>query len=121
MRIVIAQMKHETNTYSPVPTPLSRFAVGGGVPPEADAAYAAFKGTGSAIAAFIDLAEAAGAEIVIPIAAAAWPSGPVEDAAFENGLLHINLVRRIPERMKPKRIAIGNVAQLDKAGTGKAA
>ena len=83
MRIVIAQMKHETNTYSPVPTPLSRFATGGGVPPEGEAAHAAYKGTGSAIGAFIELAEAAGAQIVIPIAASAWPSGPVEDAAFE--------------------------------------
>jgi microcystin degradation protein MlrC len=84
MKIVIAQMKHETNTYSPVPTPLARFAVGGGVPPEGDAARAAYQGTGSAIAAFIELADAAGAEVVIPIAASAWPSGPVEDAAFEH-------------------------------------
>ena len=84
MRVVIAQMKHETNTYSPVPTPLSRFAIGGGIPVEGDAAYAAFKGTGSAIGAFIDLAEEAGAAIVIPIAAAAWPSGPVDDDAFEH-------------------------------------
>jgi len=53
MKLVIAQMKHETNTYSPVPTPLARFAVGGGVPPEGDAARAAYAGTGSAIAAFI--------------------------------------------------------------------
>jgi microcystin degradation protein MlrC len=84
MRVVIAQMKHETNTYSPVPTPLSRFAIGGGLPPEGDAAYAAYKGTGSAIGAFIDLAESAGAGIVIPIAASAWPSGPVDDPAFEH-------------------------------------
>ena len=42
MKLVIAQMKHETNTYSPVPTPLARFAVGGGVPPEGDAARAAY-------------------------------------------------------------------------------
>lgn len=26
MKIVIAQMSHETNTFSPVPTPLSRFS-----------------------------------------------------------------------------------------------
>src|SRR5215208_6746460 len=45
----------------------------------------------------------------------------VEDAAFENGLLHINLVRRVPERMKPRRIEIGNVTKLDTKGTGKAA
>src|SRR6185369_8880804 len=73
-----------TNTYSPVPTPLARFAVGGGVPPEGDAARAAYAGTGSAIAAFIELADAAGADVAIPIAASAWPSGPVEDAAFEH-------------------------------------
>ncbi len=84
MKLVIAQMKHETNTYSPVPTPLARFAVGGGAPPEGDAARAAYAGTGSAIAAFIELAAAAGAEVAIPIAASAWPSGPVEDAAFEH-------------------------------------
>jgi microcystin degradation protein MlrC len=84
MKLVIAQMKHETNTYSPVPTPLARFAVGGGAPPEGDAARAAYAGTGSAIAAFIELADAARADVAIPIAASAWPSGPVEDAAFEH-------------------------------------
>ncbi|MDP1647634.1 MAG: M81 family metallopeptidase [Rubrivivax sp.] len=84
MKLVIAQMKHETNTYSPVPTPLARFASGGSTPPEGDAARAAYKGTGSAIGAFIDLAEDAGAQYTIPIAASAWPSGPVEDAAFEH-------------------------------------
>jgi hypothetical protein len=53
------------------------------VPPEGGDAYQAYKGTGSAIAAFIELAEEAGAEIVLPVAANAWPSGPVDDAAFE--------------------------------------
>jgi microcystin degradation protein MlrC len=84
MKLVIAQMKHETNTYSPVPTPLARFATGASVPPEGAAAVAAYRGTGSAIAAFIELAEAAGADYTVPIAAAAWPSGPVHDAAFEH-------------------------------------
>ena len=32
MRLVIAMMKHETNTFSPVPTPLARFARGGTAP-----------------------------------------------------------------------------------------
>ena len=45
----------------------------------------------------------------------------VEGASFENGLLHINLVRRVPERMKPRRIEIGNVSKLETKGTGKAA
>ncbi|HUN49789.1 MAG TPA: M81 family metallopeptidase [Candidatus Sulfotelmatobacter sp.] len=82
MRIVIAMMKHETNTFSPVPTPLQRFAIGSDIPYMGKAAYDAFKGTGSGLGAFIDLAEAAGADISIPIAANAWPSGPVEDKAF---------------------------------------
>ena len=45
----------------------------------------------------------------------------VENAAFENGLLHINLVRRVPDRMKPRKIAIGNVTQVGGKETGKAA
>ena len=77
-------MKHETNTYSPVPTPLARFAVGAAQPPEGAAAVAAYRGTGAALAAFIELAEQAGAEYTVPIAASAWPSGPVQDDAFEH-------------------------------------
>ena len=45
----------------------------------------------------------------------------VENATFDNGLLHVNLVRRIPDKMKPRKIAIGNVTQLDAKGSGKAA
>jgi len=84
MKLVIAQMKHETNTYSPVPTPLARFAHGSDTPPEGDAAIAAYKGTGSALGAFIELAESHGAQFVVPIAASAWPSGPVDDRAFDH-------------------------------------
>ena len=84
MRVVIAMMKHETNTFSPVPTPLARFARGQALPFYGAEAYAAYQGTGSGMGAFIDLAEAAGAEIVTPIAANAWPSGVVEDAAYEH-------------------------------------
>ncbi len=84
MKLVIAQMKHETNTYSPVPTPLARFAIGSDVPPEGAAAVAAYRGTGSAIAAFINLAEAAGADCTVAVAGNAWPSGPVHSDAFEH-------------------------------------
>jgi molecular chaperone IbpA len=39
----------------------------------------------------------------------------VENASFDNGLLKIELVREIPEAMKPRRIAINgsNVRQLE--------
>ena len=33
----------------------------------------------------------------------------VENATFENGLLQLNLVRRVPEAMKPRRIEISPV------------
>lgn len=43
----------------------------------------------------------------------------VEAAAFENGLLQIDLVRRIPEAKKPRRIEIGNGQGSGKSGKGK--
>jgi microcystin degradation protein MlrC len=83
MRLLIAQMKHETNTFSPVPTPLARFSRGAARPYEGDEIRAAFKGTGTAIGAYLELAERAGATMVLPVAGNAAPSGPVERAAFE--------------------------------------
>jgi molecular chaperone IbpA len=37
----------------------------------------------------------------------------VEDAELENGMLHINLVRNIPEAQKPKKIAIREVGTIE--------
>ncbi len=46
----------------------------------------------------------------------------VREASLENGLLHIDLVREIPEAMKPKKIAIGkNIRQIESKKTKKAA
>src|SRR6201997_4814933 len=81
MRLLIAMMKHETNTFSPVPTPLARFGNGPG-PLYGDAAIRAYRGTGTGLGAYLDLAAREGAEIVLPIAAGSPPSGPVEDAAY---------------------------------------
>ncbi len=91
MRVVIAMMSHETNTFSPVPTPLARFARGQPlpVPPRGRAAYDAYKGTGSCMGAFLDLADAQGWDITTPIAANAWPSGIVESSAYEEMAGHI--------------------------------
>ncbi len=77
MRLLIAMMKHETNTFSPVPTALARFGALYG-----EAAIRAYRGTGTGLGAYIDLAEKEGAEIVLPIAAGASPSGPVEETAY---------------------------------------
>lgn len=81
MKLVIALMSHETNTFSPVPTPWERFA------DEAsnfgEAAIQAYQGTNTPIAAYIDLARDVGAEIELPIAAEARPSGPVTAETYE--------------------------------------
>jgi len=81
MKFVIALMSHETNTFSPVPTPWERFADEAGNTGEA--AIQAYQGTNTPIAAYIDLAREVGAEIEVPIAAGASPSGPVAPEAYE--------------------------------------
>ena len=84
MRLLLAMMKHETNTFSPVITDLSRFSrAGGSAPDSGAAAVAAYRGTGTVTGAYIEIAEREGAEFELAIAADAWPSGPVEDAAYE--------------------------------------
>lgn len=82
MKFVIAQMQHETNTFSPLPTPWESFGSHGG-PLLGEAAYRGRKGTNMSMAAFIDIAEAEGAQVVTPIAAWANPSGPVDPLAYD--------------------------------------
>ena len=81
MKVIVAQMQHETNTFSPVPTPWDAFGNNG--PFLGRAAYEAMKGTRLPVAAYIDLAERAGEQLVTPIAAWANPSGPVDGAAYD--------------------------------------
>lgn len=83
MRLLLAMFKHETNTFSPVPTPFERFFNGRSVPLRGDDALSAYRGTGSGLGGFIEVAERHGAEIVVPVAAEAWPSGPLDDDAFD--------------------------------------
>ncbi len=80
LRAVVAMMEHETNTFSPVPTPLQRF--GSPDVPTGSEAYRLFKATGTGIGGFLDVADEAGMEIVTPIAGNAAPSGPVEANAY---------------------------------------
>ena len=82
MRIVIAMMKHETNTFSPIVTDWARF--------EAWGAYtrrrryrARTAATRMPVAAYMALARERGAEFVTPLAAEAMPSGPVREDAYE--------------------------------------
>ena len=80
MRILVAMMKHETNTFSPIPTSLDRFFEWGGH--LGDDAYHAYKGTGMPFSAYIDVAETAGHQVITPIAAEAMPSGIVQAEAY---------------------------------------
>ena len=41
----------------------------------------------------------------------------VENAELENGMLHVNLVRNVPEAQKPKKIAINSEKPFDAVGT----
>ncbi|ARP89460.1 microcystin degradation protein MlrC [Bordetella genomosp. 9] len=81
MKVLIARMNHETNTFSPVPTPLSAFGRGG--PAYGDDARRENEGARTAMGAFIDLAKARGAGIVTPLSAWAYPSGPVHADAYD--------------------------------------
>lgn len=83
MKILIARFSHETNTFSPVPTPLSSFFEGQDVILGGNAAIARFRDTGTTLGAFLALAEAAGAAVVLPVAAGASPSAQPDDDAFE--------------------------------------
>ncbi|MBF0276429.1 MAG: M81 family metallopeptidase [SAR324 cluster bacterium] len=80
MRIVIAMMKHETNTFSPIATDWQRYKDWGVY--FGEDAQNAYENTGMPMAAYIDLAKEIGAEIITPLAAEAMPSGPVTGEAY---------------------------------------
>ena len=80
LRAVVAMMEHETNTFSPVPTPLSRF----GFPevPTGREVRKHFEGTGTGLGAFLEVADEEGMETITPVAGHASPSGPVHADAY---------------------------------------
>jgi microcystin degradation protein MlrC len=80
VKFLIAMMKHETNTFSPVPTDLKRFRDWG--LHEGEAVVRAYRGTNHPTAAFLDIAAELGAEAVTPVAAEAMPSGYVAREAY---------------------------------------
>lgn len=82
MHVLIARLNHETNTFSPVPTPLAAFGDAG--PQYDEAAYRAHHGQRTAMGAFIELAHARGATMVTPVSGWAYPSGPVAQEAYED-------------------------------------
>ncbi|MBI1243695.1 MAG: microcystin degradation protein MlrC [Alphaproteobacteria bacterium] len=81
MRLVLAMLKHETNTFSPIVTDIARFEqwglhFGPSVVP-------AFESTAMPLAAYIRIARERGADIVTPVAAEAMPGGRVTREAYE--------------------------------------
>jgi microcystin degradation protein MlrC len=81
-RYVLALVKHETNTFSPIETPLSSFGHGEG-PAFGHEVVDRFRGTNTPLAAYLDLAAREHAEIVTPVAAESWPSNRASRATFE--------------------------------------
>ncbi|MCH1999300.1 M81 family metallopeptidase, partial [Achromobacter xylosoxidans] len=83
MRWLLAMIKHETNTFSPVPTPLARFFRGNPEILAGDRAIRAYENTDSGLGGYIEVARRVGAEIVVPVAAESWPSGPASAETHE--------------------------------------
>jgi microcystin degradation protein MlrC len=81
MHLLAARLNHETNTFSPVPTPLASFGPDG--PTFGAAAYAQVKGTRTGLGAFIEAAQARGDRLTVAVNATANPSGRVDDDAYE--------------------------------------
>ncbi|CAB3632792.1 MAG: M81 family metallopeptidase [Achromobacter sp.] len=83
MRWLLAMIKHETNTFSPVPTPLARFFRGNPEILAGERAIRAYENTDSGLGGYIEVARRVGAEIVVPVAAESWPSGPTSAETHE--------------------------------------
>ena len=82
MRLFLAMMSHETNTFSNVPTDRAQFEArnlhyGGEV-------VEAFRGTGTCLGGMIDAAERRGAVLMPSVAAAASPAGLVTRDVYQH-------------------------------------
>lgn len=78
LRLSVAMFKHETNTFSPVPTRWEDFTIHYG-----EEARAMYRHSGYSLAGLLAEAETWDAEITVPIAARALPSAAVAAEAFE--------------------------------------
>ena len=89
-RFVVAGMLHETNTFSPVATPLSSFFSRAAALDPAQGpmltgqrAIDAYAGTNIAFAAFLQAAARVGGEVDVPVYANASPSAPTDRQSFD--------------------------------------
>ena len=64
MRLLLATLSHETNTFSPVPTKLERFCRDGTTLLSGQAAIDFYRGTGTCMGGYLAVADEIGAEVV---------------------------------------------------------
>lgn len=79
-KLVLAMMKHETNTFSPIVTDMARFEAWGLYRDQA--AIDAYAKTNMPLGVYLKQARAIGADVVLPIAAEAMPGGKVTREAY---------------------------------------
>ena len=82
LRVLLAAIRHETNSFSPLPTPFEAFFPEGR-PVTGAAVLAAHEGAKTAFGGLIDGARAAGAELVLPLFADALPSAPASPPTLD--------------------------------------
>jgi len=81
MKFVVVHLVHESNSFSPIKTSWGSFGPRG--PYLGSEALDAMSGTRTGIGGLLHVAKSAGAEVAVPLAGYALPSGPVEASAFE--------------------------------------
>lgn len=77
-KFIIARFQHETNTFSPIPTPLAAFN-----PLWNKDAFSDQENARTAMGAFIDIAKKSNAEIITPVCAFSNPSATVQASAYQ--------------------------------------
>ena len=78
MRLILAMVRHETNTFFPIPTRLCAFG------PKSDGqAISIYRGTNYPLGAYTDIAEREGVEYVVPLVANANLSAAVDQDFFD--------------------------------------
>ena len=65
MRLLLATMSHETNTFSPVPSKLDRFCRDGTSLLTGQTAIDFYRGTGTCMGGYLAVADEVGAEVVV--------------------------------------------------------
>ena len=82
MRVLLAAIRHETNSFSPLPTPFAAFFPDG-EPVAGAAVLAAHDGAKTAFGGLLDAAREVGAAIDLPLFADALPSAPASAATLD--------------------------------------